>query len=251
MNRSRFDGHSPQSFFYEDDIIALQELDANEVYVPLSRLCDTLGLDLAVQTRTLETHSILVNGLRSLGRDGLGLRVDLVPLWLSTLDAMLVGSGVRTKLIQYQQECASVLWQSFKPQGFGPEDALLPDRNDLTPADQAYQIAIAQAALARQQMLIERNLQRDRSDGNRIGGEELPARNSPSFDLARAVRRVAHSLAARSRRNEYGGVFSGLYRQFGISSYRNLPYGRLREAMDWLERWHGDILGEPEPPPDI
>jgi hypothetical protein len=103
-------------------------------------------------------------------------------------------------------------------------------------------------------MLIERNLQRDRSDGNRMGGmgsEEQSPRNSPSFDLARAVRRVAHSLAARSRRNEYGGVFSGLYRQFGISSYRNLPYGRLREAMDWLERWHGDILGEPEPPPDI
>jgi hypothetical protein len=251
MNRSRFDGHSPRFVFYEDDIIALQELDANEVYVPLSRLCDTLGLDLAAQTRALETHSILVNGLRSLGRDGLGLRVDLVPLWLSTLDAMLVSSAVRSKLIQYQQECASVLWQSFKPQGFGPEDALLPDRNELVPADQAYQSAIAQASLARQQMLIERHLQHDRNDGNRLGGEELPARNSPAFDLARAVRRVAHSLAARSRRNEYGGVFSGLYRQFGISSYRNLPHGRLREAMDWLERWHGDILGEPEPPPDI
>ncbi|MBV9792206.1 MAG: hypothetical protein JOZ51_28735 [Chloroflexi bacterium] len=253
MNRSRFDGHSPRFVFYEEDIIALQELDANEVYVPLSRVCETLGLDLAQQTRALETHSILVNGLRSLGREGLGMRVDLIPLWLCTLDAMLVNSTVRTKLIQYQQECASVLWHAFKPQGFGPEDALLPDRNELTPAELAYQSAMAQAALARQQMLIERNLQADRSDGNRMSGgdEERSQRNTPAFDLARAVRRVAHSLAARSRRNEYSGVFSGLHRQFGISSYRNLPYGRLREAMDWLERWHGDILGEPEPPPDI
>jgi hypothetical protein len=251
MNRSRSDGHSPRFVFYEEDIIALQDLDANEVYVPLSRVCDTLGLDLTQQIRTIENHSILVNGLRSLGREGLGMRVDLIPLWLCTLDAMLVAGAARNKLIQYQQECASVLWHSFKPQGFGPEDALLPDRNEMTPAEQAYQSAMAQAALSRQQMLIERNLQADRSDGNRLGGEERSERNTPAFDLARAVRRVAHSLAARSRRNEYSGVFSGLHRQFGINSYRNLPYGRLREAMDWLERWHGDILGEPEPPPDI
>jgi hypothetical protein len=128
MNRSRSDGHSPRFVFYEEDIIALQDLDANEMYVPFSRVCDNLGLDLAQQTRAIETHSILVNGLRSLGHEGLGMRVDLVPLWLCTLDAMLVSSSVRSKLIQYQQECASVLWHSFKPQGFGPEDALLPDR---------------------------------------------------------------------------------------------------------------------------
>jgi hypothetical protein len=251
MNRSRSDGYSPRFVFYEDDIIALQDLDANEVYVPLSRLCETLGIDVAAQTREMETHSILVNGLRSLGRDGLGLRVDLVPLWLCRLDAMTVQSSVRSKLIQYQQECASVLWQSFKPQGFGPEDTMLPDRMEMIPAEQAYQSAMAQATLARQQMLIERQLQTDRADGNRMMMEERSDRSSPAFDLARAVRRVAHSLAARSRRNEYSGVFSGLHRQFGINSYRNLPYGRLREAMDWLERWHGDILGEPEPPPDI
>ncbi|HEX6288997.1 MAG TPA: phage antirepressor N-terminal domain-containing protein [Herpetosiphonaceae bacterium] len=251
MNRSRSDGYSPRFVFYEDDIIALQDLDANEVYVPLNRLCETLGLEPAAQARALEAHSILVNGLRSLGRDGLGLRVDLVPLWLCTIDAMLVGSATRSKLIQYQQECASVLWQAFKPQGFGPEDAILPDRTEMIPAEQAYQGAMAQAALARQQMLIERQLEFDRANGNRSMPGEISERHSPALDLARAVRRVAHSLAARSRRNEYSGVFSGLHRQFGISSYRNLPYGRLREAMDWLERWHGDIQGEPEPPPDI
>lgn len=256
MYRPSSDGHDPSFVFYEEDIIALQELDANELYVPLSRLCASLGLDPVEQTRALQSHGVLATSVRQFGGSGdVGLRVDLVPLWLSFIDINAVNPAVRPRLKLYQREAASVLWQAFKPQGFGPEDALVPERSEMTPVDQAYQGMMAQAALARQQMLIERQLEAGRNDGNRLDRVETPStgaeRNSPALDLARSVRRVAHGLAARSRRNEYGGVFSGLYRQFGISSYRNLPYGRLREALDWLERWHGDILGEPEPPPDI
>jgi hypothetical protein len=69
--------------------------------------------------------------------------------------------------------------------------------------------------------------------------------------LARAVRRVALAAAERTRRNEYNGVYNGLYRQFGIGSYRRMPPARLHEALEWLERWRGDLMGEPEPPPDI
>jgi hypothetical protein len=250
MQRNR-DGHDPSSAFYEEDIIALQELDANEIYAPLNRLCGRLNLNPAVEAQAMSTHSVLASGLRSLGNGEWGLRVDLVPLWLLTLNTAIVNPDARAKLLLFQKECASVLWQGFKPQGFGPEDALLPDRNELTPADLAYQGMMAQAALSRQQMMVERQLQTDRVEGNRATAGERQDRNSSAFEIARLVRRVAHTLAARSRRNEYGGVYSGLYRQFGISSYRNLHYGRLREAFDWLERWHSDMLGEPEPPPDI
>lgn len=251
MQHPNRDGHDPNIVFYEEDIVALQELDANERFVPLARMCDNLGLDPAEEAQALAAHGELTRGLRSLGGGVWGLKVDLVPLWLATLDTAKVKPAVRPKLALYQQECASVLWQAFKPQGFGPEDTLLPERGEMTPADVAYQGMMAQAALARQQMLVERQLQTNRAEGNRIGRIEREEREAPSFELARLVRRVAHTLAARSRRNEYGGVFSGLYRQFGISSYRNLHYGRLREALDWLERWHSDMLGEPEPPPDI
>lgn len=245
------DGHDPSSAFYEEDIIALQELDANELYAPLRRLCGNLGLDAAEQVQIVSAHRVLATGLREIARNDWGLRVDLVPLWLATVNADDLDPTIRAKLVLFQKECASVLWQGFKPQGFGLEDALLPDRSELTPADQAYQGMMAQAALSRQQMMVERQLQTDRVEGNRVGRSDREPRNSSAYELARLVRRVAHTLAARSRRNEYSGVYSGLYRQFGISSYRNLHYGRLREALDWLERWHNDMLGEPEPPPDI
>lgn len=244
-------GHRAGALFYEEDIIALQDLDANERYVPLDRMCDTLGIEPQRAAAAISGQTTLAAGLRVLGGNTTALRVDMVPLWLLSLEPSSVAAAVRPQLVLYQKECASVLWQAFKPQGFGPEDTLLPEREELTPADLAYQGMMAQAALARQQMMVERQLQTNRVEGNRIGGVERDGREPAAFELARLVRRVAHTLAARSRRNEYAGVYSGLYRQFGISSYRGLHYGRLREALDWLERWHSDMLGEPEPPPDI
>ncbi len=249
--RFNHDGAMPP-IFYEDDIIALQELEANELYVPLRRLCDNLGLSLEQAERSMLSHAVLANGLQAIpGSGGPNLRVDLIPLWFCLLDLNTVKRDLRSRLELHQRECASVLWQAFKPQGFSAEDALVPPRFDMTPADQAYMGAMAQASLARQQMLVERQLQVNQADGNRSAPRDAATLASSAFELARAVRRVAHTMAERSRRNEYSGVFSGLYRQFGISSYRNMPRGRLYEALEWLERWHGDLLGEPEPPPDI
>ena len=135
-----------------------------------------------------------------------------------------------------------------------PEDELLPERHQQAPAEQAYMAALAMAVLARHQMLIERQL-------NARGLHDTPtpdpyaaagATDDPQAELlARAVRRVALAAAERTRRNEYGGVYLGLYRQFNIASYRRMPPSRLHEALEWLERWRGDLMGEPEPPPDI
>ena len=238
-------------FFSEDDIIELLELDPNELFTPLSRLCETLGLDQHEEAELIGGHAMLRAGLRSLGREEQGLRVDLVPLWLLMLDASMVAPEVQARLEMFQRESASLLWQAWKPQGFGPEDALLPERADMQPAEQAYQSMMAQATLSRQQMLIERQIEARRAHGNRMDGSQEVPTTGPAFDIARAVRRVAYDLAMRTRRNEYIGVYNGLQRQFGIDLYRNMPRGRLLEAMEWLERWHGDILGEPEPPPDI
>lgn len=236
--------------FFEDDILTLLELEPNERYAPIERLCATLGLDPVEEITLIRQHAPLAQGVRSLGRDGDGLRVDLIPMWLLTIDPNFVDPQVRPQLTIFQRESASILWQAFKPQGFGPEDALLPERDAMTPADQAYQGMMAQATLSRQQLLIERHIEQRRASANQWV-EPQPTSVSPAIDLARLVRRVAHDLAMRTRRNEYGGIFSGLYRQFSIGSYRNMPSSRLFEATEWLERWHGDILGEPEPPPDI
>ena len=252
--------------FYGEDIIAIQELDPNETYVPIVALCSKLGLERGPQERRVRAHSVLAAGARVLpvelddGRTApaLCLRVDLLPLWLAGLDASKVSDAARARLELFQRESASVLWQANRPQGYGPEDELLPPRHEQNPAEQSYVAALAMATLARQQMQIERQLDaRGLRDEIHRAAEADPYAASGAVDdkqaelLARAVRRVALAAAERTRRNEYGGVYSGLYRQFGIATYRRTPPARLREALEWLDRWRGDLLGEPEPPPDI
>ena len=247
--------------FYGEDIIAIEELDPNETYVPIAQLCERIGLDRASQERRIRAHAVLANGARVLPvevGDGLQpalcLRVDLVPLWLAGIDAARVADQARARLELFQRECASVLWQTFRPQGFGPDDEFLPPRLEQTAAEHAYAAELGMATLARHQMLIERQLDA-RADHDEQGADPYApgtAVDDPEAALlARAVRRVALAAAERTRRNEYGGVYNGLYRQFGIGSYRRMPPARLHEALEWLERWRGDLMGEPEPPPDI
>jgi hypothetical protein len=181
------------------------------------------------------------------------LRIDLLPLWLTLVESPKVDPALRPQLELFQREAASSLWQGFRPQGFGPEDGLVPVRHEQNPAEQAYVAELAMATLARHQMLIERQIDaRSRHSANYTDPYASEALDDPPAELlARAVRRVALAAQERTRRNEYPGMYTGLYRQFGIASYRRTPPARLREALEWLERWRGDLMGEPEPPPDI
>jgi P22_AR N-terminal domain len=261
LRLAMMNGSRAGRLFYGQDIFALLELDPNQRYVPVPQLCDRLGIARAAMEKRTRANPALSDGLRLLEVDTdagierqLCLRVDLLPLWLTTVEATKVDPLARMQLELFQREASSALWQSFRPQGFGTEDPFIPARHEQNPAEQAYVAALATATLARQQMLIERQLDRDASSAANLAdpyaaGDALD--DPPAELLARAVRRVALAAQERTRRNEYPGMYSGLYRQFGIGSYRRTPPARLREALEWLDRWRGDLMGEPEPPPDI
>ncbi len=247
--------------FFGDDILALHELEPNETYVPLAHCCEVLGLAVAPVEQAVLNHTLLSDHSRVLPVDVDGqiermlcLRTDLLPIWLAGVPLAAVRAEIREHLRAHQYESASLLWQAFRPQGFPADDVLVPDRYQQSAAQQAYVGAMAQATLARHQMLIEQQLTgapTEDSQSAALSGASAQIDDANALLLARTVRRVAVAMSERSRRNEYGGIFSGLARQFGMSSYRKMPAGRLHEAMEWLERWHGALLGEPEPPPDI
>jgi hypothetical protein len=252
-------------WFYAADIVDWLELDPNRTYVPVGDLCERLGLSAAREERRVKGHGLLGEHARRLEvetDDGdalvrLCLRVELVPLWLTTLDPTELGDdAARARLQLFQREAASSLWQAFRPQGFDSGDVLVAPRPQQDHAEQAYVGSMAIAAMARQQLLVERQLNAplddDEGPGHDPWASQARALDDPSAArVAQTVRKVARTLGERTRRNEYWGALSGLYRNFGIASYRRMPAGRLYEAMEWLERWYGDMMGEPEPPPDI
>jgi hypothetical protein len=237
----------------------LLELDPNERYVPIARLCEQLTIPRSSYERRTRANSAFGDGLRLLAVETetgeerqLCLRIDLLPLWLSMVESPKVTPALRGPLALFQREVASSLWQAFRPQGFGTEDGMVPVRHEQNPAEQAYVAALAMATLARHQVLIERDLDTRAHRSANDGREPDASAADPQAELlARAVRRVALAAQERTRRNEYPGMYTGLFRQFGIGSYRRTPAARLREALEWLERWRGDLMGEPEPPPDI
>jgi hypothetical protein len=252
-------------WFYAEDIVAWLELDPNRAYVPVADLAARLGLTAAKEERRVRAHGQLGAGAKRLAVETdegdslvrLCLRVELVPLWLTTVDPGEVGdAAAQARLTLFQREVASVLWQAFRPQGFDSGDVIVAPRQQQDHAEQAFVGAMAIAAMARQQLLIERQLNAPHDDDSGPGADPWAARASTLDDpaaarVAQTVRKVARTLGERTRRNEYWGALSGLYRNFGIASYRRMPASRLYEALEWLERWYGDMMGEPEPPPDI
>jgi P22_AR N-terminal domain len=109
--------------FYGDELVAVQKSDGT-IFVPLGRLCINLELEQQSQARRIHRHAVLKEGLETLtvqttgGRQSIQcLKLTLLPLWLSGIQASRIGdTTLQEKLIRYQREAADVLWQAFRPQ---------------------------------------------------------------------------------------------------------------------------------------
>lgn len=177
------------------------------------------------------------------------LRADLVPLWLTGVQASRVDEAVRPKLEQLQRNAARLLWQAFQAGeltgDMDLDDLLAQD----TEAVQAYKILSAMVKIARQQVILE---SRVASIETRL--EDVEAALKPgtavltqdeASQIAQAVKGIALVWSKRSGRNEYGAVYGRFYDQFGITSYKNLPRSRFQEAVEWLNEWREELKGPP------
>ncbi len=241
--------------FYGDDLTAVLAEDGH-VYASVRHMCQALGLAAAAQTRRINRHTVLSRGHKGVtvlvtpgGRQRmLMLRVDLVPLWLSGLRTASVKPELKEKLERYQEEAAKVLWEAFQEGRLTADptfDELLQQDND---AVQAYKMALAVVKLAKNQILMQAQMD---DYGRRIESIEAqlgdPGRHvtpEQASQISQVVKAVAMEMSKRSRRNEYGGVYGELYRKFGITSYKLLPVNRFEEAMEFLRDWHQSLVGD-------
>ncbi len=258
--------------FYGDQLIATQVRDTGAIFVPLNHLCDNLGIARPRQMQRVRDHAVLSRGFVPLTIETAGgaqemqcLRLDLIPLWLTGINANRVAPVVQEKLIRYQGEAAAVLWAAFRP------DILPADETVLAPsgasgAALAYEIATAVQHLARQQMEMEQRLS-GRIDqmahwakgfsqqvdqqitvlDERFTALELQVNPQATIsehqaaEIALAVKNVGHVLAAQGAKSGYGQVYGELYRRYGISTYKNLPQRHFADVLRWLRDWHAEV----------
>jgi hypothetical protein len=248
--------------FYGDALTAVRG-DDGHVYVAIRQMCDALGIDAQGQTRRINRHIILAEGFK--GVDNLStpggpqsayvLRVDLVPLWLSGIRTSAVKDDIRLRLEQYQREAAKVLWEAFQDGRLTAEPSFAELLESDSPAAQAYRMATAMMRLARQQLLLETQLeshttiladheQRLEQVEATLGDPGRHITPEQASQISQAVKAIAMALSQRTGRNEYGGVYGELYRKFGITSYKMLPAHQFEEAMAFLREWHQSLVGD-------
>lgn len=224
------------------DILTLLGVDPNAQYIPVRQVLQRIGLAPASYERALRRIPVLANGLKPLWivdeegarRPALCLRVDLLPLWLCSLPAK-PGSD----LAQWQHEAASAMWQQFKPNGATAQDGFVPDRYHQNAIEQAYVQAHEVAALARHQLLGERELYQQAEED--VLPDQMALVDVGATQMVKTTRQTATTSAQLTKRNDYLGIFIGLVRVFQIYSFRHLPEARLAAAIAWLEQWQSDI----------
>lgn len=225
------------------DILTMVGIDPNQQYIPIRSILQTVDLNIRTYERALRKHAILASGLKPMwihNEQGqrvpaLCLRVDLVPLWLSTLPC-----APDSVLAQWQREVASVLWQQFKPNGATTSDVFVGARYQLSAVEQAYVQAHETAAVARHQLLGERELDAQVAQADTPITPTL--NDAGATELVKMTRQTALTSVTLSKRNDYLGIFVGLVRVFQIHSLRAMPPARLQAALAWLERWQQDLM---------
>ena len=245
--------------FYGDELTAVRGEDSR-VYVVISHMCDALGIDAQGQTRRIKRQQVLLDGytwvdiLSTQGdvtqhRRVQALRVDLVPLWLTGISTRSIkDEETREKLLKYQKEAATVLWEAFQEGRLTADPAFSDLLGSDTPAVQAYKTALAVVEIARQQVLMESKLgeheRRLEAIEAAMGNPDQLITPSQASQISQAVKAIAMELSKQTGRNEYGGVYGELYRRFEITSYKLLPANRFEEAMEFLTEWHQSLTGD-------
>ena len=108
--------------FYGDHLLGALGADG-EIYIPLSQMCESLGLDTVSQVRRIRrTQTLAASFIRMMvetpdGKRAMNcLRVDLVGLWLGGIETSRIrDERVQEKLIAYQTSLAKVAWAVFGP----------------------------------------------------------------------------------------------------------------------------------------
>jgi P22_AR N-terminal domain/ORF6C domain len=184
------------------------------------------------------------------------LPLEHIPGWLFGVSPSRVRPELRDKVKQYRRECYRVLWEAFQV------EALVRDSQSISTTSALEQIrttALAVAQLAEQQMEMEQHLtsRLDKAAEVFIGFEHrlgtIEKKLSPAMlvsdeqaeTISSTVKALAELLAAKdSSKNHYQGIFSELYRRFGVSSYKNIRLDRYEQVLRFLEDWRQSVSKE-------
>lgn len=256
--------------FYEDTVTAvlIQTNGRQEILVPIRPICDYLGVDWSAQYRRINRDAVLAESVQGVAvtttpsADGRGgglqemmcLPLKFLPGWLFGINADRVKAELREKIVRYQRECYDVLAEAFVAGRLTAETTFEDLLNSDTPAAQAYKMAAAIMKMAQQQLMLEAQLdshsaqltqheQRLEEIESTLGDARRFVTADQAMQISQAIKTIAAEIQKRTKQNEYAKIYGQLYRQFGITSYKQLPANKFDQAMAWLTDFYRQITG--------
>lgn len=177
------------------------------------------------------------------------------------MQAGRVKDELQDKLVRYQHDAADVLWQAFKAQ------ILVETGDALTPSTDTELVQLAQIAemgraitrMAEEQLEMRRRvdaaarafkaMRGDIADVQvRLGVLEdklHPAAyisDAQAAEVSNRVKALAELLTGKdATKNHYQGIFSELYRRYGVSSYKTIRLEQYEAVLAFLEDWRKSI----------
>lgn len=254
--------------FYDDEITAVR-LQDGRVYIPLRPVCDLLGIDWSAQRQRINRDPILSEVVSGVvvtpsplaeskfanPQEMLCIPLDFLNGWLFGINANRVSDAVRPTLLRYQRECYQVLYEATQEGRLSVDtdvdiETLLQQDS---PAVQAYQMVLAMVKMARQQVIMEAQLQvhgqaldeyGERLDQleSAVGGKHIT--EAQASQISQAVKAIAITLGKKTKRNEFGAVYGELYRRFNVASYKAIPQRKFDEVMTFLNEWLQSLVGD-------
>src|SRR6266545_6677839 len=266
--------------FYGDELVAVQQPDG-AIFVLFARLCDNLGLNRRPQVLRIQRHTVLSQGLITLTVQTDGgpqqaqcLKLALLPLWLSGVQANRVKDELQDTLIRYQHEAADVLWQAFRPQILIEE----------TPADRESALAIGQLEqiieqskamqrMAEEQITLIRRMdaaarvvkaiQTDLAETTAVVTDVkirlgvLEDRLHPTgyitdeqqANILNLVQAIAMELTERDpSKNHFASIHTEIHRRYKVRSYTMIRIKQYPAVLAFLETWRQAGSTPPELP---
>jgi phage antirepressor YoqD-like protein len=109
--------------FYDDQIISIKNLKTGEVYVPVRRLCNNLGLSTNGQLKKIKNaphiweQEYIVIPINGINQKTLCLPISKLEAWLLSINSNKVKLELKDKLLSYQKECIEVLHNYWNGSG--------------------------------------------------------------------------------------------------------------------------------------
>lgn len=239
----------PFEFYGEYFTVALA--NDRKVYVPMSGLCQAMGLQTQGQVRRISENEAVSDALVKLpltwayGDDAVQeremycLRLDVLPFWMGTLQPNRIPDDERRhKIVRYQREFVAVAWAAFRRE-IVPDDMLAEMEGSLPIGEQEFLSAMDEAMALRRHM-GQLDARVSALEAKLAGTDFInPAQMKAYIDM---VGLVAYLLNRKKKGGE-AHVHAEVKRQFEVPSYKLIPEDRFPEVQRFLRDWYKRLAG--------